>query len=114
MDDSSPSLQRALPDMQVGLDGERSFAEPWEARVFAIVVELSRAGHFSWGEWVECFSQEVAAASATEAAGGQPKSYYQQWLSTAETLLASKGLASPQQLAARRFAIGAVGTQHSR
>ena len=90
------------------------FAEPWEARAFAIIVQLAQTGHFSWNEWVECFSKEVAAAAALEAGGGPAKTYYAQWLDAAERLLAAKGLAPSEQLAARRFAIGAVGTAHSR
>jgi len=43
------------------------FAEPWEAKAFAIVVQMSAAGHFSWAEWVDCFSREVKAAAALEA-----------------------------------------------
>ena len=89
-----------------------TFAEPWEAKAFAIIVKLAQAGHFSWAEWVECFSKEVAAASAIEAAGGNPKTYYEQWLDAAETLLVDKGVTSRQQLLAKRFAIGAVGTTH--
>jgi nitrile hydratase accessory protein len=114
MNQASPLLARALP---ASVDGERVFAEPWEARAFAIVVELLRAGHFSWSEWVECFSVQVAAANAAEAHGQPANSYYQQWLDAAESLLAAKGLASREQLAAKRLAIGAanaVGTAHAR
>lgn len=111
MNPASPLLARALPPSG---DDERVFAEPWEARAFAIVVELSRAGHFSWSEWVECFSIQVATASAAEAAGQPAKSYYQQWLDAAESLLAAKGLASREQLATKRIALGAVGTAHAR
>ena len=106
---ASPLLARSLP---VSVDADMTFAEPWEARAFAIIVQLAQAGHVSWGEWVECFSKEVAAASAFEAAGGSPRSYYAQWLNAAETLLADKGLAPAEQLAAKRFAIGAVGATH--
>ena len=106
---SSPLLCKALP---IGVDTELTFAEPWEAKAFAIVVQLSQAGHFSWAEWVDCFSKEVAAASAVEAAGGEPKGYYEQWLSAAETLLVETGVTSRDQLLARRFAVASVGTAH--
>ena len=95
-----------------GAKGERRFAEPWEARAFAIVVEMSQAGHFSWPEWVECFAQEVASNAVVEAAGGRAKSYYEQWLDAAETLLAAKGLASREQLAAKRSVSGAADASH--
>ena len=106
---SSALLCKSLP---VGADTDVKFAEPWEAKVFAIIVGLAQEGHFTWSEWVECFSREVAAATAIEAAGGQPKTYYEQWLNAAETLLIDKGVTSREQLIARRFAIGSVGTTH--
>jgi nitrile hydratase accessory protein len=106
---ASPLLANALP---VSVDAEVTFSEPWEAKAFAIIVKLAQSGHFGWSEWVECFSREVAAATAIEAAGGQPKTYYEQWLNAAETLLIDKGVTSREQLIARRFAIGSVGTTH--
>jgi nitrile hydratase accessory protein len=106
---ASPLLSNALP---VSVDAEVTFSEPWEAKAFAIIVKLAQSGHFGWSEWVKCFSREVAAATAIEAAGGQPKTYYEQWLNAAETLLIDKGVTSREQLIARRFAIGSVGTTH--
>lgn len=94
------------------VDGDMKFAAPWEAKAFAIIVKLAEGGHFSWSEWVECFSKEVAAATAVEASGGNPKTYYEQWLSAAETLLVDKGMTSREQLLAKRFAIGSVGPAH--
>ena len=81
---ASPLLAKALT---VCVDGDMTFAEPWEAKAFAIIVKLTQSGHFTWPEWVEHFSREVAAATAVEVAGGQPPTYYEQWLSAAETLL---------------------------
>ncbi len=89
------------------------FFEPWQAKAFAIIVTLARSGHFSWAEWVDCFSKEVAAATAVEAAGGSPKTYYEQWLTAAEALLINKGVTSRAQLQARGFAIGSVGAAHT-
>lgn len=105
----SPLLSTALP---IGVDEALKFREPWEAKAFAIIVKLAEAGRFSWPEWVDCFSQEVAAATAVQEAGGTPKPYYEQWLNAAETLLIGKGVTSREQLAARRFAIGSVGSTH--
>ena len=105
----SPLLLKTLP---LGVDADVAFAEPWEAKAFAIVVKLAEAGHFTWSEWVECFSQEVAAATAVEAAGGRPKSYYEQWLDAAERIMVAKGMTSREQLVAKRFAIAAAGPTH--
>ena len=105
----SPLLAKALP---VCVDDDMKFSEPWEAKAFAIIVKLAQAGHFAWSEWVDYFSDEVAASTAVEAAGGKPKTYYEQWLDAAERILIVKGVTSAEQLAAKRFAIGSVGTTH--
>ena len=105
----SAALSVALPDKA---DGSIVFAEPWEARAFAIIVTMSQSGHFSWSEWAECFAKEIAAATAAEAAGGRPKTYYEQWLRAAETLMIDKGVTTREQLIARRFAAGAAGSAH--
>ena len=88
------------------------FAEPWEARAFAIVVQMADAGVFTWAEWVRVFSAEVAEATAAQARGEPATSYYEQWLRAAEKLMIDKGLTSQAQLAARRFAVGAAGPAH--
>ena len=105
----SPLLDKALP---VSVDGEMKFSAPWEAKAFAIIVKLAEGGHFTWSEWVECFSKEVAAATAVEAAGGCAKTYYEQWLGAAETMLIDKGMTSREQLFAKRFVIGSAGAAH--
>ena len=105
----SPLLAKALP---VCVDGDMKFNEPWEAKAFAIIVKLAQTGHFGWSEWVDCFSKEVAAATAVEATGGEPKTYYEQWLDAAEQIMIAKGITSKEQLIAKRFAIGSVGPMH--
>ena len=97
---------------ELGLEADVTFAEPWEAKAFAIVVSLAQAGHFTWREWVDCFAKEVATASAVEAEGGIPKTYYEQWLDAAERIMVEKGVTSKEQLEARRFGIGVTGPVH--
>ena len=106
---SSSLLCKGLPS---DVDAGPKFAEPWEAKIFAIIVGLSRDGLFSWADWVECFSKEVAAATALEATGGDEVPYYEQWLNAAEKLLISKGVTTREQLFAKRFAVGSVGSTH--
>jgi nitrile hydratase accessory protein len=93
-------------------DADVTFSEPWEAKAFAIVITLARAGHFSWPEWVECLAKEVAVATAIEAKGGVSKTYYEQWLDAVERILVDKGVTSKDQLAGRRFALGVTGPEH--
>jgi nitrile hydratase accessory protein len=98
---ASALLSKALP---INVDAV-TFAQPWEARAFALVVKLADSGYFTWAEWVECFSKEVAAATAAEAAGAPAKTYYEEWLSAAENLMVAKGAASREQLAAHKLAL---------
>ena len=46
-------------------------------------MNLSQTRHPAWGEWVETFAREVAAATEIEARGDTPPTYYEQWLVTA-------------------------------
>jgi nitrile hydratase accessory protein len=75
------------------------FAAPWEAQAFALVVRLFEQGHYTWPEWVEYLSAEIAAAKKSPE---RPQAYYEQWLAAAEKLVAAKGLASADELAARK------------
>jgi hypothetical protein len=38
------------------------FAEPWQAQAFALAVQLSDAGYFTWTEWAETLGAELRAA----------------------------------------------------
>ena len=109
MNSRSRLLDTALP-----CEGQADvvFAEPWEATAFALIVSLSRAGYFTWPEWVECFSKEVAIATEIEARGDKPPSYYEQWLAAAEKIVEQKGLASIDQLRAKKLGIAAAGAAH--
>jgi nitrile hydratase accessory protein len=79
------------------------FAEAWEAQAFAMAVELSRQGAFTWTEWAAALSAEIAAAQAR----GDPDrgdTYYHHWLAALETLVAAKALLRPAELAERKAA----------
>ena len=79
------------------------FRAPWEASAFAMTVRLSEAGRFTWPEWVEYLSAEIAAAKRN----GDPDlgdRYYEHWLSALEKLVIDKGLGSETELAALRHA----------
>ncbi|MFW6077493.1 MAG: nitrile hydratase accessory protein [Hyphomicrobiales bacterium] len=89
----------ALPAMP--RDGEGPvFAEPWQAQAFAMAVELSRAGVFTWREWTEVLAAEIAAAGPDD--GGER--YYEHWLAALEKLADAKGLTRPGERQARRDA----------
>jgi len=79
------------------------FAEPWQAMAFALAVQLSAAGHFTWKEWAAALAAEITAAEQR----GLPDDgsrYYQHWLSALERLVVEKGLSDRLTLLARKDA----------
>jgi nitrile hydratase accessory protein len=73
------------------------FDEPWEASAFAIAVKLHQDGHFTWPEWVGCYSIEIAALEAATPAGDHVE-YYDAWLIALEKMMARKGLLTSKEL----------------
>jgi nitrile hydratase accessory protein len=64
------------------------FAEPWQAHAFALTVELSHRGLFSWGEWTEIFSHQIKVAQTV----GDPDlgdTYYDHWARALEKIIES-------------------------
>jgi nitrile hydratase accessory protein len=79
------------------------FREPWEAQGFAMAVELHERGLFTWTEWAATLAEEIVRAQAAgDADTGE--SYYRHWLATLERLVAEKGVADAETLAAYRDA----------
>jgi nitrile hydratase accessory protein len=79
-----------------------TFAAPWQAQAFALVVGLAESGVFTWPEWVQAFAAEP----------GPDADYWQRWVAAAEKLVVARGLTSFDQLAARRFGLAATGPVH--
>jgi len=86
--EGAPGSAGSLAAVDPALD-EPVFREPWEAQAFAMTVLLHQHGLFTWAEWAQALSAQIAADRT---------SYYQQWLAALETLVASKGLSSPEEL----------------
>jgi nitrile hydratase accessory protein len=84
------------PDIPRDADGP-VFAEPWQARAFAIVVKLCGDGHYSWDDFRDRLTAEIGTA---DAAGDDVTGYYEHWLAACETLLAERGIAAVEELAA--------------
>ncbi|MFN3273287.1 MAG: nitrile hydratase accessory protein [Paracoccus sp. (in: a-proteobacteria)] len=77
------------------------FAEPWQAKAFAMTVRLHEQGAFAWPEWTETFSAQIhSRPGETDLADV----YFTQWLTALETLLARKGLTDATQLHRARHA----------
>lgn len=69
---------------------EQTFDEPWQAQVFALTVALNEAGWLDWPDWAEAFGQARAGEG----------DYYADWLDTLQRLLAKRGLADADTIAA--------------
>jgi nitrile hydratase accessory protein len=98
---STPDL-KSLPSLPLDNDGP-TFAEPWQAQAFGLVVRLSAEGHFTCKEWAAALAEELRAAADR----GEPDDgshYYEHWLSALERLVTSKGLTDTAALAARKEA----------
>ncbi len=67
------------------------FSAPWEAASFALAVRLSQEGHFTWQEWTETLTEEIAEAQR-QGDLDRGNTYYHHWASALERLCAKKGL----------------------
>ena len=81
---------RALPaDLEIPRDAEGPvFAEPWEARVFALVVEMNARGLFAWTEFQSLLVDEIRRGEGE----GLCRPYYVNWMLAAERLFEQRGL----------------------
>lgn len=75
------------------------FAEPWQAQAFALALKLHEAGAFSWTDWAEALSAELARDPADDGSR-----YFEHWVAALEGLVARRNLAAPAELAARKDA----------
>lgn len=87
------------PDLGSGA----AFAEPWQARAFALAVLASKQGCFTWPEWTHALGRELQLASD---AGAQPATagYFDCWLAALQSLLLGKGAIEGGELLERRDA----------
>jgi nitrile hydratase accessory protein len=80
----------AVPGLPRDDDGP-VFAEPWQAQAFALAVELSRRGAFTWTEWADSLGAVLREATARGAPDDGSR-YYEHWLIALERLCLAKGL----------------------
>lgn len=92
----------ALPRIPADPDGP-IFSEPWQAEAFALAVQLSAQGHFTWNEWAAALCAELQL----DAQRGEPDDgsrYYHCWLLALEQLVVAKHLSDRGALQARKEA----------
>ncbi len=79
------------------------FAEPWQAQAFAMAVQLSADGHFTWTEWTIALGEQLQAAVRR----GEPDDgsrYYEHWIAALEHLVVDKKLTNLTALNKRKKA----------
>ncbi len=93
------SLKDAIADLIAGREtDEVTFAAPWEARAFAIVLELAQGGRITLDEFRQHLIAEISAADDAARAGGQGRSYYECWLAALERILRDHNLADAPEI----------------
>jgi nitrile hydratase accessory protein len=96
---TDPTLLDALPRLPRDAEGP-IFAEPWQAQAFALAVDLSRAGHFTWPEWAALLG-EVLAEAAGSGAPDDGSLYWVHWQTALERMVLARRLSSADALDAR-------------
>lgn len=82
------------------------FGAPWEAQVFAVVVQLTEQRKLTWSEWSDRLGVQFKQAAETgEAADGSR--YYEHWLQALERFMVETQLTVPEELAQTRVSIAA-------
>ena len=77
------------------------FRAPWEAQAFGLTLTLFERGCFTWKEWTEHLSAEIASARERGEVDDGSR-YYEYWLTALEKLAAEKGLATPAEMLVRK------------
>lgn len=100
------AFDEAIPrDAMIPRDGDGPvFNEPWQARVFAVIVKLCQDGRYDWSVFQQRLIDEVGAA---DAARDDVTGYYQHWLAAAEKLLVAENMVSIDELADRKAHVAA-------
>jgi nitrile hydratase accessory protein len=91
----------SLPDVEP--PAAQVFREPWQAQAFALTLELSRRGFFSWSQWSQALAEELQRSHAR----GQPDDgshYYHHWVAALERLVQTTSLCDQATLQARKLA----------
>ena len=73
-------------------EDQASFQKPWHSQLFAITVQLSEKGNFSWKEFVEVFGRSLNEARLKLNSLDGNDDYFNCWLNALENIIISKKL----------------------
>jgi nitrile hydratase accessory protein len=99
---SDPDYTAELPGLPRDATGP-VFAAPWQAQVFALTVQLSGIGCFTWTESADALGAELRQAAERDEPDDGSR-YYEHWLAALERLTTAKRLADGAALHARTAA----------
>lgn len=80
-----------------GTDGDRVFAEPWQARAFALALALSERGVFSLRDFQVALIGKINSHEKSQSIAGTGD-YYTRWIEALEDLLAQKNMLPSDRL----------------
>ena len=70
-----------------------SFNSPWEASLFALAVQLSRQGVFTWADWIKAIGEEIWNESADNG-----EEYYHRWCDALQNILINDEIVSIEEI----------------
>jgi len=70
-----------------------SFNSPWEASLFALAVQLSRRGIFTWSDWTKAIGKEIRNGT-----GDNGEEYYHRWCDALQNLLINGKIVSMEEI----------------
>jgi nitrile hydratase accessory protein len=88
--------EEGSPPLPKSAEGEPPFADPWQARAFALTAALNEAGHLDWREWTQMLGEELAK-SDNAGTLSQGDDYYRCWVSALERASANMRSRPPQK-----------------
>jgi nitrile hydratase accessory protein len=74
-----------------GTDDNRVFAEPWQARAFALALALSERGLFSLRDFQAALIGRIISFEKSQCIAGTAD-YYTRWIEALEDLLGQRGM----------------------
>ncbi|MAH83695.1 MAG: nitrile hydratase accessory protein [Rhodospirillaceae bacterium TMED8] len=77
------------------------FGAPWHAVAFALAVQLSENGLFSWPEFTQVMSEEIKKAQDSGDLD-LGETYYDHWLCALERMVKERGVTDSQTLIQRK------------
>ena len=80
------------------IEDDITFQNPWHSQLFAITVQLSEKGNFSWKEFVEVFGESLKKQRSLSKKLDGSNDYFSCWLNALEEILIIKKISNQKTL----------------